>query len=83
MFAVLCRHAHSDWQSTESYYVIGKSNIMQTWKHIIALDIKGKHNFKHFYYTHILEIPTNKGAKSNKLKHSKIGNCCSLTISKL
>ena len=29
MFTVLCRHAHSDWQSTEAFlYVIGKSNIM-------------------------------------------------------
>jgi len=23
---------------------------MQTWKYIIVLDIKGKHNFKLFYY---------------------------------
>ena len=29
MFTVLCKHAHSDWQSTEVFpYVIGKSNIM-------------------------------------------------------
>jgi len=29
MFTVLCRHAYSDWQSTEAFlYVKGKSNIM-------------------------------------------------------
>jgi len=29
MFTVLCRHAHSDGQSTKAFlYVIGKSNIM-------------------------------------------------------
>jgi len=29
MFTVLCRHAHSDRQSTEAFlYVTGKSNIM-------------------------------------------------------
>jgi len=27
-----------------------------------------------FYYTHIVEMPTNKGAISYKLKISKIGN---------
>ena len=37
-------------------YVIGKSNIMLTWKYIIVLNIKGKHNFKQFYY-----ISTQKG----------------------
>jgi len=61
MFTVLCRHAHS---------VIGTSDITKTWKYIIALDIKGKHNFKLFYYihVHIVEISTNKRANSNKLK---------------
>jgi len=33
---------------------------MQTWKHIGVLNIKGKHNFKHFYYIHIVEIPTER-----------------------
>jgi len=29
MFTVLCRNAHSDWQTTEAFqYVTGKSNIM-------------------------------------------------------
>ena len=33
MFTVLCRHAHSDWQSTAAFlYVIGKSNIMEIYK---------------------------------------------------
>jgi len=28
MFTVLCRHAHSDWQSTEAFlYISIKSNI--------------------------------------------------------
>ena len=47
-------------------YVIGKSNIMLTWKYIIVLNIKGKHNFKQFYYIHIVEIPTQKGEHSWK-----------------
>ena len=29
-------------------YAIGKSNIMLTWEYIVVLNIKGKHNFKHF-----------------------------------
>ena len=33
-----------------------------------------KIQFKTFYYTHIIEIPTNKRANSYKLKISKIGN---------
>jgi len=33
-----------------------------------------KAQFKTFYYIHIIEIPTNKGAHSYKLKLSKIGN---------
>ena len=41
---------------------------------IVVLDVKGNHNFKHFYYIHIVEIPTNKGANSYKLKISKIVN---------
>jgi len=47
---------------------------MSTWKYIIVLDIKGKHNFNFrlFYYIHIVVIPTNKGANSCKM--SKIGN---------
>ena len=65
MFTVLCRHAHCDWQSTEVFLnIIGKSNIMLTWKYIGVLNIKGKHNFKHFYYIHIIEIPTQKGEHS-------------------
>jgi len=31
---------------------------MQTWKYIIVFNIKGKQNFQHFYYIHIVEIPT-------------------------
>ena len=31
MFTVLCRHAHSDWQSTAAFlYVTGIRNIMLT-----------------------------------------------------
>ena len=33
---------------------------MRTWKYIIVLNIKGKHNFKQFYYIHIAEIPTQR-----------------------
>ena len=47
-------------------YVIGQSNIILTWKYIIVLNIKGKHNFKQFYYIHIVEIPTQKGEHSWK-----------------
>jgi len=32
-------------------YVIGMSNIMLTWNYVNFLNIKGKHNFKQFYYT--------------------------------
>jgi len=39
---------------------------MLTWKYIGVLNIKGKHNFKHFYYIHIVEIPTQKGEHSWK-----------------
>ena len=35
MFIFVCRHTHSDWQSTEAFlFVIVKSNIMLTWKYI-------------------------------------------------
>jgi len=50
---------------------------MFTWNYIIVLNIKRKHNFKQFYYIHIIEIPTNKGANSYKLRIWKIGNCSS------
>jgi len=33
-------------------YVIGKSYIMETWKNGV-FNIKGKHNFKHCYYSHV------------------------------
>jgi len=48
----------------EFLYVIGKSNSMYTWVYISVLGIKGKHNFKHFNYIHIVEIPTQKGEHS-------------------
>ena len=67
MFTVWCRHALSDCQITEAYlYVIGKSYIMLTWTYTIILNIKGKQNFKHFYYIHIVEISTQKGEHSWK-----------------
>jgi len=31
---------------------------MRTWKYIIVLNIKEKHNFKQFYYIHIVKLPT-------------------------
>jgi len=37
---------------------------MLTWTYISVLKIKGKHNFKHFYYIHIVEIATQKGEYS-------------------
>jgi len=40
MVTVYCRHAHSDWQSTETVlYVKGKSSTVLKWTHIIVLDI--------------------------------------------
>jgi len=45
---------------------------MKTWKYIIVLDIKGKHNFKLVYSIHIAEIHASKVA--NFYKISKIGN---------
>ena len=42
-------YSHSDIQSNEAFlYVIGKSNIMLTWKYIFVLDIKEKTNLKLF-----------------------------------
>ena len=49
---------------------------MLTWKYIGVIDIKEKQHFKLFYYIHIVEIPTNKGANSYKRRISKIGNLC-------
>ena len=70
MLTILCRHAHSDWQSTAAFlYVIGKSVVCK--QGTILLE---KHTFKLFYYIHIVEIPTNKRANSYKLKFSKIWN---------
>ena len=43
-------------------------------KHIIVLDIKGADNVKPFFDTPIVEIPTNKGANSEKYQFSKILN---------
>ena len=37
---------------------------MLTWKYTIVLNIDGEHNFKHFYFIHIVEIPTQKGEHS-------------------
>jgi len=48
-------------KSLEHFYM---STNMQTLKYIIFLNIKGKHNFKHLYYIHIVDIPTQKGEHS-------------------
>ena len=44
MFTVLCRHAHSDWQSTEAFLYISTSLILGKHGH---MDIE-KHNLKRF-----------------------------------
>ena len=36
------------------------------WKYSSVLNITGKHNFKQFYYIHIVDIPTQKGEHSSK-----------------
>ena len=47
------------------FYMLQKKYcIMQTLKYIIVLNIKGNHNFKHFYDIHIVEIPNQKGEHS-------------------
>jgi len=55
---------------------------MLTWTYTIVLDIKGKHNFKHVYYTHVVEIPTQKGEHSRKCcpqaKRGIVSSCKSL-----
>ena len=62
-------------KTTETFlYVIGKSNSVSTWTYIIVLDIKGKQNFKTFYYMYTVELSTSKGANSYILNISKIGN---------
>ena len=53
MFTVLCRHAHFDCQGNILY-------------NIYVLNMKGKHNFKHFYFIYIVETPTQKGEHSWK-----------------
>ena len=45
-------------------YVIGKSYIAWTWNYIIVLNIKGKQNFKHIYYIHILEMNKRESVQS-------------------
>ena len=42
------------------FYMLWESLILCKRGHmiIIVLNIKGKHNFKHVYYMHIVEIPT-------------------------
>jgi len=62
-------------KALKHFYMLGKSNIMLTWTYSIVLNIKEKHNCKpvsYTSYTHIVEIPTNKGANSYKLEFSKI-----------
>jgi len=75
MLTVLRRHEHFDWQSTKAFlYVIGKSIIILTWTwtYIIVLDISEKTQFQTFYYIHVIEIPTNKGANSLRLQNMGI-----------
>jgi len=55
MFTGLCRHAHSDWKSTEVFqYVIGKSNIMLTWKYIGVLNINKENTISNIFTIYIL-----------------------------
>jgi len=47
------------------FYLLQESLILcKTCKYISGLNIKGKHNVKHVYYTHVVEIPTQKGEHS-------------------
>ena len=46
------------------WYVTRKSNIMLKWTYDIVLDMLKKTQSQTFYYIHIIEIPTNKGANS-------------------
>ena len=47
---------------------------MLTWTYIIALNGKGKHNFKHFYYIHIVLITTQKGEEMYRVvPQTKVG----------
>ena len=70
MVIVLCRHAHSDWQSTAAFlYVKGKSYILCKHKNILlSLTLKETTILNFLPYIHIVEIPTNKRANSYKLK---------------
>ena len=52
---------------------------MLTYNYVMVLGIKGNYNFQHCVYIHIIDIPINNGANSNKLKISKILNY-SLTL---
>ena len=46
----------------ESLILCNNGNIL------LSLTLKGKHNFNHFYYKHIVEVPTQKGEHSRKCK---------------
>ena len=72
-------HLHECSNAEAFLYVIEKSNITCTvCKHgniLLSLALKQNTISNFFYYIHIVEIPTNKGANSCKLNISKIGNC--------
>ena len=55
-------------------YMLWESLILRYHGHILLSLTLKKNTIQHFYYTLIIEIPTNKGANSYKLKLSKIGN---------
>ena len=61
-------------KALELFYVIGKSNICKHGNILLSLTLKENTISNMFYNIHIIEIPTNKGANSYKLKISKIGN---------
>ena len=51
------------------FHVKRKTDIMLTLTYIIVIEILAKtHNFQTFYLIHIMDIPTNKGTNSYKLK---------------
>ena len=61
MLTVWCRHARSDWKSTEAFIVM----IYYCPWHL------RKTHFQTVNFIHILEIPTNNGANSWKIKNWK------------
>ena len=82
MFTVLCRHAHSDWQSTAAFlYVIGKyiTNVLWTHENVLLFLIFKKNIILNFVTIHLNEFLIGHYIKYDIMQnissmHLKFGN---------